>query len=47
MFILSALDKRGSFHAAKVIIFTRICNFYRQKKRGNLRMRLPPFSDSF
>ena len=31
MFILSALDKRGSFHAAKVIIFTRICNFYRQK----------------
>ena len=27
MFIFSALEKRGSFHAAKVIIFTRICNF--------------------
>ena len=28
MFIFSALDKRGSFHAAKVSIFTRMCNFF-------------------
>lgn len=26
MFILSALDKRGPFHGAKVVTFNEICN---------------------
>ena len=38
MFILSALDKRGSLHAAKVLTFGDMCNTFggilrRQKKK--------------
>ena len=33
MFILSALDKRGSFHVAKVIILIIMCNSFLAKKR--------------
>ena len=28
MFILSAVDERGSFHAAKVLTFGEICNTF-------------------
>ena len=28
MFILSALDERGSFHAAKVVTFGEMCNTF-------------------
>ncbi len=54
MFIFRALDKRGSFHAAKVSIFTRMCNFFPRfifsycRRGGNhsieqpCRPRLPP-----
>jgi hypothetical protein len=28
MFILSALDKRGPFHAAKVLTFGEMCNTF-------------------
>ena len=28
MFILSALDERGSFHAAKVLTFDEMCNTF-------------------
>lgn len=28
MFILRALDKRGQFHAAKVVTFNELCNSF-------------------
>ena len=51
MFILSALDERGSFHAAKVLTFGEICNTFsgilrRGKKKEATRVRASFFNDN-
>ena len=38
MFILSALSKRGPFHAAKVVIIILLCNSFGAFKFFNVQM---------
>ena len=51
MFILSALDERGSFHVAKVLTFDEMCNTFtgilrRGKKKEATRVRASFFNDN-